>query len=145
MLKLELSSLRLPSPHSGSSPALPFTYWGYLQVHARGCSIFGKYLNAHLNLRYMAASIGTYIHTHFCNAVPLVWGSLRLAPINLHSGFHTPKYHTRTQLSAYNVGILYPPTVVTHCPPSVVVVYFHIATGKTCVIRGVSTIDQTNR
>ena len=53
--------------------------------------------------------------------------------------------HTRTQLPAYNVGVLYPPASITHCPPCVVVVYFHIAHGKTCVIRGVSTIDQTNR
>ena len=30
----------------------------------------------------MAANRQTYIHTHVCNAVTLVWGSLRLAPIN---------------------------------------------------------------
>ena len=54
--------------------------------------------------------------------------------------------HTHTQLSAYNVGVLYPPTAVTHCPPCVVVVNFHISHGKIlCIIRGVSTIDQTNR
>ena len=29
----------------------------------------------------MAASKQASIHTHFCNAVTLVWGSLRLAPI----------------------------------------------------------------
>jgi len=30
----------------------------------------------------MAANRQTYIHTHVCNAVTLVWGSLRLAPIS---------------------------------------------------------------
>ena len=29
--------------------------------------------------------MSTDIHTHLCNAVPLVWGSLRLAPIVLGS------------------------------------------------------------
>ena len=31
----------------------------------------------------MATSKQTDIHTHVCNAVPLVWGSLRLAPITI--------------------------------------------------------------
>ena len=35
------------------------------------------------NLRYMAASKHGCIHTHLCNAVPLVWGLLRLAPTNV--------------------------------------------------------------
>ena len=30
----------------------------------------------------MVANTVGRIHTHLCNAVPLVWGSLRLAPIN---------------------------------------------------------------
>ena len=30
----------------------------------------------------MATSKQTSIHTYFRNAVPLVWGSLRLAPVN---------------------------------------------------------------
>ena len=36
----------------------------------------------------MAASKPTDIHTHFRNAVPLVWGSLRLTPIS-----HTSCYY----------------------------------------------------
>ena len=53
--------------------------------------------------------------------------------------------HTRTQLSAHNVGVLYPPAGITHCSPRVVVEDFHIATGKgVCVIRSVSAIDQPN-
>ena len=76
MLQLEPSPLQLPTLHSGSSPALPFTYW----LSAQGCSsIFGKYLNAHLTFMVYGRK-HRYIHTHFCNAVPLVWGSLRLAP-----------------------------------------------------------------
>ena len=36
----------------------------------------------HIKLRYMAASKqACTLQTHFCNAVPLVWGLLRLAPI----------------------------------------------------------------
>ena len=31
----------------------------------------------------MAASKQANIHTHVCNAVPLVWGSLRLIPITV--------------------------------------------------------------
>ena len=31
----------------------------------------------------MSASKPTDIHRHLCNAVPLVWGSLRLIPISL--------------------------------------------------------------
>ena len=34
----------------------------------------------------MAASRQTYIHTTSANAVTLVWGSLRLAPINSTGG-----------------------------------------------------------
>ena len=46
-------------------------------------SIFVQYLNFNVliqNLQYMAASKHRY--THVCNTIPLVWGSLRLAPIN---------------------------------------------------------------
>ena len=35
----------------------------------------------------MAASKQANIHTHMRNAVPLVWGSLRLAPIILSASF----------------------------------------------------------
>ena len=41
-----------------------------------------KYLHVLIyNLRYMAANRQTDIHTTSGNAVTLVWGSLRLAPI----------------------------------------------------------------
>ena len=43
---------------------------------------FGRYLNAHLKFTVYGRK-HRYIHTHFRNAVPLVWGSLRLAPINM--------------------------------------------------------------
>ena len=72
VLKLELSTLRLPTLHSGSSPAF--------HVSARGCSIFGKHLNAYLKFTVYDRKHGR-IHTHLRNAVRLVWGSLRLAPI----------------------------------------------------------------
>ena len=54
VFQLEPSLLRLSTLYSRSSLALPnllFTYWGYL-LSERGCSIFGKYLNAL-----------TYLHT----------------------------------------------------------------------------------
>ena len=45
-----------------------------------------KFKCAHLkNKRYVAASKQANIHTHVRNAVPLVWGSLRLAPINKYA------------------------------------------------------------
>ena len=48
-------------------------------THARG---FIKYLYVLIwNLRYMAASKQANIHMYMRNAVPLVWGSLRLTPI----------------------------------------------------------------
>ena len=50
----------------------------------RGRSVFMEYLNLLIwNLRYMAANRQTDIHTTSANAVTLVWGSLRLAPISL--------------------------------------------------------------
>ena len=113
--------------HSGSCPAVSFTYWGYL-LSAGGRS---KYLirwvtdykwllkwrnrkrfqtgwtyailwqqrptgllhnlhdidireifeRAHLKFTVSGRSKQANIHTHFRNAVTLVWGSLRLAPI----------------------------------------------------------------
>ena len=77
MLKCEPSPLRLPMLYSGSSPALPFTYL----LSAQGRSIFGKYLNAHLKFTVYDRKQTSTLQTHFHNAVPLVWGSLRLAPI----------------------------------------------------------------
>ena len=65
-----LSNLGLPTLHSGHSPS-----WS-----ARGHSVFGKYLCA---FKIYGIWPQANRHTHAsCNAVPLVWGSLRLAPIN---------------------------------------------------------------
>ena len=47
---------------------------------ALGRSIFVKYLNVHLKFTVYGRKQAR-IHTHFRNAVPLVWGLLRLAPI----------------------------------------------------------------
>ena len=70
MLPLEQPPLRLPTLHSGHSPS-----WS-----ARGHSIFGKYL---CTFKIYGIWPQANRHTHAsCNAVPLVWGSLRLAPIN---------------------------------------------------------------
>ena len=41
-------------------------------------------------IKNLAASKQANIHMHMCNAVPLVWGSLRLAPITHYLG-NTPK------------------------------------------------------
>jgi len=50
--------------------------------------------------------------------------------------------HSRTQLPAHDVGVLYPPVVITNGPPRVIEVYPHNAIAETaCVIRGVSAID----
>ena len=84
VLKLEPSLLRLPTLHSGSSQALP-SIGHHCHASARGHSYLkGKYLNVHLKFtvygRKQAWSVGR-IHTHLHNAVLLVWGSLRLAPL----------------------------------------------------------------
>ena len=55
---------------------------GYL-LSARGHSIFGKYLNAHLKFTVYGHKQTCTLQTHFRNAVPLVWGSLRLVPISI--------------------------------------------------------------
>ena len=49
-------------------------------VSTRGRSIFGKYVNMYLKYMVYGRKHGR-IHTHLHNPVPLVWGSLRLAPI----------------------------------------------------------------
>ena len=88
VLQLEPSPLRLPMVHSSSSPAfsllprprgpaLPFTYKFEANWYMSTFN-FRENIYAHLKIWYMAASK----HTHAsCNAVPLVWGSLRLTPI----------------------------------------------------------------
>ena len=38
----------------------------------------------------MAANRQTYTHTTSANAVTLVWGSLRLAPIKASPNYHSP-------------------------------------------------------
>ena len=87
-IQLEPSLLRLPTLHSGSSPALPFAYqkfefWSTCANSKCTCTyVYLRIRSFNLNFRYMAASRHTYIHTHAsCNAVTLVWGSLRLALI----------------------------------------------------------------
>ena len=65
VIELEPSPVRLLMLHSGSSPALPFTYWGYL-LSAWGRSLLEKYLNVHLKFTVYGrkhASIDTYTHT----------------------------------------------------------------------------------
>ena len=78
MLKLEPSPLRLPTLHSGSSQALPFTY----QVH-KEVQFSGIFKCAFKIYSYGHKQTST-LQTHFRNAITLVWGSLRLAPITLH-------------------------------------------------------------
>ena len=69
---------RLLTLHSGYSVLLSMPI-PTDQVH-KDVQKFIKYLNAlNQNLQYTATSKPTY--THLCNAFPLVWGSLRLAPI----------------------------------------------------------------
>ena len=75
VLKLEPS--RLPTLHSGSTPALPCKCmrsrtFNFREIFKRAFKIYGIWPQAQ--------SVGR-IHTHLRNAVPLVWGSLRLAPI----------------------------------------------------------------
>ena len=76
----------------------------HYHANAWGGSIFRKYLNAHLNLRYMAASkhgrsVGC-IRKRLRNAVLLVWGSLRLAPITCSCFAYHKWYSTRTPTQA---------------------------------------------
>ena len=42
---------------------------------------------------YSRKQANKHIYTHVCNAVPVVWGSLRLAPI-INKGCHAPKFCT---------------------------------------------------
>ena len=51
-------------------------------LSARGHSIFEKYFNAHLKFMVYGRKQTSMLQTHFRNAVQLVWGSLRLVPIN---------------------------------------------------------------
>ena len=75
-VKLEPSPLRLPTLHSGSSPAIALHHiYAFTRPSARGCSIFGKYLNAHLKFTVYGRRQARTL-THFRNAVPLVWGSV---------------------------------------------------------------------
>ena len=56
---------------------------------------------------------------------------------------HSYSTHSRTQLPARDGGVLYPPAVITHCPPRVIDVHLHVARTETTlgVIRGMSAID----
>ena len=78
MLQLEASLLWLPMLHFGHIAAFSFAYWLSI-LSAQGRSIPGKYLYA---FKIYGIWLQADRHTHAsCNAVPLVWGSLRLAPI----------------------------------------------------------------
>ena len=81
MLNLTVSASVANAALWQSGSTLPLT----VDIHAftlsaRGRSIFGKYLNAHLKFMVYGRKQARTL-THFRNAVPLVWGSLRLAPI----------------------------------------------------------------
>ena len=69
VLKLEPSPLQLPTLHSNSSPALHVDIQFSVKCAFKIYSICPQ------------AQLIVCIHTHLCNAVPLVWGSFRLAPI----------------------------------------------------------------
>ena len=51
---------------------LPLRTFNFWKIFKSAFKIYGIWPQAH--------SVG-HIHTHLCNAVPLMWGSLRLAPI----------------------------------------------------------------
>ena len=75
MLKLEPFPLQLPTLHSGNSPALCFTRtFNFQEVFKRTFKIYGIWPQASTYVR---------MQTYFRNAVPLVWGSLRLTTITL--------------------------------------------------------------
>ena len=78
MLKLEPSPLRLPMQQSGSSPGLCTRTFNFQEIFKRTFKIYGIWPQARSVV---------YIHTHLRNAVPLVWGSLRLAPISFRLPF----------------------------------------------------------
>ena len=104
-LKFELSPLQLPTLHSCSrlvsrSQTHSQSLHGYARsavaqhcpspsylLSLRGRSTFGKYFNAYLKFTVYGRKQERML-PHFRNAVPLVWGSLRLAPIILHSPPH---------------------------------------------------------
>ena len=82
MLKLEPYPLQLLALHSGSR--------GYL-----GRSIFGKYLCAFKIYGICPqADRQTYASR---SAVPLVWGSLRLAPINIVHCIHNQLFQSKRE------------------------------------------------
>ena len=99
MLKLEPSPLRLPTLHSCSSPALPChalhplrlptkctRTLNFREIFKRAFKIYGIWLQAHMYSR---------IHSHLHNAVPLVWGLLRLIP-TIHTQWWSAQHHTFT-------------------------------------------------
>ena len=72
MLKFEPSLLQLPILHSGSRPALPFTYltrtFNFREIFKHAFKIYGKQTST--------------LQTHFRNAVLLVWGLPQLCTID---------------------------------------------------------------
>ena len=84
--------------------------WSDLQPSAQGSSIFGKYLNMHLKFTVYGHKQARMV-THFCNAVPLVWGSLRLGPIKTETLDATQSHPLRRMhFSQYQTS----PSVVGH-------------------------------
>ena len=55
-------------------------HWCTLAVSQDCSSLFKKYLNAHSKFTVHGHKLTSMLQTHFCNAVPLVWGSLRIVP-----------------------------------------------------------------
>ena len=53
---------------------------------------FRKYLNAHLKFTVYGCKQTSTLQTHFRNAVPLVWGSLRLTPSTVLTIYYIPTF-----------------------------------------------------
>ena len=78
-------------------------------LSAHGLSIFEKYLNAHLKFTvygHKQASKHIRTLTHFRNAVPPVWGSLRLAPISTSVNLIKVSSHTKMHACIYLYALL---------------------------------------
>ena len=84
MLQLEASLLRLPSLHSGSSPAFPFTYRGYLyEVHVD--VQFSGNIYAHLKFTvYGRKHTNKQTHTRVLQCSPASVGLAQARPNYFH-------------------------------------------------------------
>ena len=74
-----MSSFRSPTLHSDSK-----TSTGLHMLH--GIDFREIFERAHLKFTVSGQSKQANIHTHVCNEVTLVWGSLRLAPLTCYLG-----------------------------------------------------------